>query len=56
MTTAETFFQAYRYGVYFRIRGYGASLVHDMPVMFSERVGRRRVYRCGRFAFQWLKP
>jgi len=54
--TAATFVQTYRWGICFRIRGYGASLVHDMPVMFSERVGKRRVYRAFGFAFQWLKP
>jgi hypothetical protein len=51
-----TYYVCYRWGAYFRIRGYGAALSMDLPVLFSERYGHRRVYRLGRVAFQWLKP
>lgn len=41
---------------YFRVLGYGLSIDNDLPVLFSERYGHRKVYRLGRWAFQWLTP
>lgn len=46
-----------RGGLWLRIpTGHGFSLAWDNPrPLFSERSGKRRVYRVGRLAFQWLK-
>ncbi len=47
---------AYRWGFWFRIRGYGLAVRRDSPVLFSERYGHRRVHRMGRWSFEWLYP
>ena len=51
-----TFVVTHDKGFYFRLFGYGAGLEYDLPVLFSERNGHRRVYRWKRWAFQWLTP
>jgi hypothetical protein len=53
---AKTFFCRFERGFYFRICGYGLSFERDMPVLFSERHGHRKVRRYGRWALQFLKP
>lgn len=42
-------------GFYFRVAGYGLAVERDMPVLFSERYGHRRVLRFGHWAVQWLR-
>lgn len=49
-----TFFCSSKTGFYFRIFGYGVSAQRDMPRLFSERMGARRVLRLGRWALQLL--
>lgn len=51
----NTFFALYCHVFYFRILGYGLCVDRDMPVLFSERNGYRKVNRFGRWAFQWLR-
>lgn len=50
-----TFWCSHESGFYFRIAGYGLSVERDMPALFSERYGYRRVLRFGRWAIQWLR-
>ena len=41
-------------GFYFRIGGYGLAWNRDLPQLFSERYGHRKVWRFGRWALQFL--
>lgn len=50
-----TFLSLYRWGGYFRIFGWGAALQRDLPILFSERNGRRKRLRVGRWAFSFLR-
>lgn len=52
----RTFWCNHDRGFYFRVFGYGMAVEVDMPVLFSERYGHRRVLRIGRIAVQWLRP
>ena len=54
--TKPTFWCSHDSGFYFRLRGYGLSVDIDLPVLFSERIGKRRVLRIGRTAIQFLTP
>lgn len=49
-----TFWVNHPTGFYFRLWGFGFAVERDMPVLFSERYGHRKVWRQGRWAFQWL--
>lgn len=49
-----TFWVSHEQGFYFRVRGYGLAVQRDMPRLFSERNGIRKVLRVGRWALQWL--
>ena len=52
-----TFISIFRYGVYFRVRGYGLSVDFKSPVLFSERNGySKKLLRIGSFAIEVLKP
>lgn len=44
-----------RYGMWFRIAGYGLS-VKFTPALFSERYGHRKVLRVCGVGFEILKP
>lgn len=52
----NTFWQSHETGFYFRICGYGLSFDIDLPPLFSERYGLRRVLRIGKLAIQFLRP
>lgn len=51
----RTFAQFYRWGFYFRIRGWGLAIQRDLPILFSERYGYRSLLRIGRWAFTPLR-
>lgn len=52
-----TFFCAFRYGLMFRIRGYGLCVDFKSPILFSERNGySKKLLRIGSFAIGVLKP
>lgn len=51
----STFFCRHESGFYFRVFGYGMSIDIDMPALFSERYGFRKVLRIGRISIQVLK-
>ena len=50
---AYCFFHA---GFWIRVFGYGPFIRRDREVYFSERYGYRKVWRIGRWSFEWLKP
>lgn len=45
---------AWRWGLWFRVYGYGPHIARDRMVLFSERYGYRKVFRIGRWSFEWL--
>jgi len=51
----NTFICYYRWGMYFRVLGRGLSIQRDLPVLFSERNGYRKVVRIGRWALEVLR-
>lgn len=44
-----------RQGFWFRVFGRGLSVAIDRPKLFSERIGRRKVWRIGRMSLEILK-
>ena len=52
----KTFFHKFADGMYFRVNGYGMAFQRDMPRLFSERNGFRRVFRVGRWSLEFLTP
>lgn len=42
-------------GIWFRLFGKGFSIDRDMPTLFSERYGFRKVRRWGRWSFEVLR-
>ena len=46
----------FREGFFIRVFGYGPFLRLDRMVLFSERYGYRKVFRLGRWSFEWLVP
>lgn len=49
-------FEANRYGLLLRVRGYGLTIEKDRTISFVERGGWRTVYRLGRWSLEFLKP
>lgn len=45
----------YNDGFWIRVFGYGFSLLHNPPVLFSERYGYRKSIRIVGWRFEWLK-
>lgn len=43
-------------GFWVRAFGYGPFIRKDRMVLFSERYGYRKVWRLGRWSFEWLQP
>ena len=43
-------------GFWFRLYGYGPHIARDRLVLFSERYGFRKIWRLGRWSFEWLRP
>jgi hypothetical protein len=56
MSMRKTFWVSHSSGFYFRLFGYGLSFDLNLPRLFSERYGYRRVLRIGRLAIEWLRP
>lgn len=56
MRITETFWCRHEGGFFFRVRGYGLAFDTKLPVLFSERIGIRRVIRIGKLAIQFLTP
>ncbi|UIY60058.1 hypothetical protein [Burkholderia cepacia] len=52
--TRRTFVCVHRSGFYFRVAGVGISFDFDMPVLFSERNGFRKIRRIGRLSMEVL--
>jgi len=50
-----TFFVSHGYGFYLRVFGYGIAFDRDLPILFSERNGYRKLWRVGRYSLQWLR-
>lgn len=53
--TPRTFVVVHSTGFYFRASGKGISVDLDLPALFSERNGYRKVWRIGRLAVQVLR-
>ena len=45
---------AWKWGLWFRLFGYGPHIERDRMALFSERYGYRKVYRLGRWSFEWI--
>lgn len=41
-------------GFWIRVYGCGPHVARDRMVLFSERYGYRKVFRLGRWSFEWL--
>ena len=54
--SSKTYWVSHDGGFFFRLLGYGLSCQVDMPVLFSEREGHRRLLRIGRFSVEFLRP
>lgn len=50
-----TFIRFFRWGCYFRVNGRGLAIQLDLPVLFSERYGYRKVWRAGRWSAELLR-
>lgn len=50
-----TFIRFFRWGLCFRINGSGLVVQRDLPRLFSERYGYRKVWRAGRWSIELLR-
>lgn len=46
---------AWKWGIWFRVHGRGPHIARDRLKLFSERYGYRKVWRLGRWSFEWLE-
>lgn len=53
--SADTYLCVGSFGFFLRVCGVGLQIEKNRPLLFSERIGFRRVYRLGRWSLEFLK-